>query len=129
MILGALVMGRAYAEARFTETVQFYTVSKTFNETTLAEVEVETNVGAAVSGRIKSGQAQGRDVEAANQFPVLQRLEVHVATGSVDAPVGAHVRVTASTADAMLVGTVYRVSERPQAGQTTAWRYPVERLS
>jgi hypothetical protein len=125
-LAGILGMGRALAESRMTETLQFFTVALVFDGDTLDDVETETSVGATTPGRVKFTQSQGRDVEAGAQHPVVQRLEVHVPTGSRDVPVGTHVRVTASTADSLLVGNVYRVSERPAAGQTTAWRYAVE---
>jgi hypothetical protein len=125
-IADALTYGRSMAEARMTETLQFFTVALVFDEDTKDDVETETNVGATTPGRVKFTQSQGRDVEAGAQHPVVQRLEVHVPTGSRDVAVGTHVRVTASTADSLLVGNVYRVSERPAAGQTTAWRYAVE---
>lgn len=129
LLTGALAFGRAQAEARMTETLQFFTSETEFDEDTKDDVTTETNVGAPTVGRVKFGQSQGHDVEAANQHPVVQRLEVHVPTGSRDVPVGTLVRVTASTADSLLVGNVYRVSERPAAGQTTAWRYAVEEAS
>lgn len=129
LLSGALAFGRAQAEARMTETLQFFTAARTLNESTLVDEDVETNVGATTEGRVKFGATDGRDVEVGGQHPVVQRLEVHVPTGSRDVPVGTRVRVTASTADSMLVDNVYRVTERPAAGQTTAWRYPVEQIS
>lgn len=128
-IADVLTYGRAMAESRMTETLQFFTSATEFDDATLNDATTETNVGATTVGRVKFGQSQGHDVEAGNQYPVVQRLEVHVPTGSRDVPVGTLVRVTASTADSLLVGNVYRVSERPAAGQTTAWRYAVEEVS
>jgi len=125
LLLGALAMGRAQANARMTETFEFYTTALVFNETTLDDDPTDTIV-LTTAGRLKVTQAQGRDVESASQFPVVQRLEVHIPSGSVVVPVGTLVRVTASTADVSIVGRKFRVSERPQAGQTTAHRYAVE---
>lgn len=129
LLTGALAFGRAQAEARMTETLQFFTSATEFDGDTKDDVTTETNVGAPTEGRVKYGKAEGHDVEAANQHPVVQRLEVHVPTGSRDVPVGTFVRVTASDVDDLLVGNVYRVGERPEGGQTTAWRYPVTQVS
>lgn len=125
LLSGALGMGRAQAEARMTDTVEFFTTALVQVPGTLQTIPVETSQGSTV-GRVKYLVSQGRDVESGAQFPVVQRVEVHVPVGSVDVLPGVFVRVTASTADASLVGRVFRVAERPQAGQTTAWRYAVE---
>jgi hypothetical protein len=122
-------MGRAQAEARFTETFTFFTEEESTDPVSLEPTTVETVVSAGVEGRVKNATTEGRDVESGGQFPVLSKLEVHVAVGSVDVADGVHVRVTASTVDDGLVGAVYRVSEPPAKGQVTAWRYPVTQVS
>lgn len=119
---------RREAESRFTETVVFFTASEETDPETLDVVAVESPIG-ETAARVKVNATQRRDVESGGQHPVLSRLEVHVAVGSVDAPTGSFVRVVASTADSSLVGNVYRVSEPHAAGNVTAWRYPVEEVS
>lgn len=129
MIAGALGLGRNWAQARFTETFTFYTESESTDPVTLDPTTVETVVAAGVAGRLKFTNTDGRDVESGAQFPVVSRREVHVAVGAVDAAPGVLVRCVSSTVDPSLVGRVFRVSDRPQAGQTTAHRFPVEEAS
>lgn len=146
MILGALAMGRAQANARMTETFEFFTTELVFDEATLDDVPTDT-VLHTTPGRLKVTANQGRDVESASQFPTVERLEVHIpsADSSAIAPspwllpgdvipaytpsIGVLVRCIASSADTTLVGRVFRVSERFQAGQTTAHRIAVEEVS
>lgn len=126
-ISGALPDLRRQAESRFTEVFDFFTSVEGAPETGSFEpVRTETPVRSGVRGRLKFTNTMGRDIEAASQFPVIQRLEVHVAVGSVDVRPGVFVRVRSSDADTGLVGRVFRVAERSTAGQVTAWRYPVE---
>jgi len=118
---------RRQAESRFTERLKFFTATETTDPATFEVTTVETNVG-TVPGRVKMASFQGRDPEVAGQYPVVSRLEVHVAVGSVNAPPDTFVRVLASTMDPGLVGRVFRVSDRPSMGAVTAWRYPVEEV-
>jgi len=143
VLSAGLAAGRRQANARMTETFQFFTREMVLDEETLADVPTETVV-LTTPGRLKVTASQGRDVEAANQFPTLERLEVHIPSTpssplapspwllpgevipAVSIPVGTLVRCIGSTADLTLVGREFRVSERPTAGQTTAHRYVVE---
>jgi len=113
------------AEARFTESLRFFTVVEGTDPETLEPTMVESVIG-TVPGRVKVTAVQGRDVESAGQYPVVSHREVHVAVGAVEAVPGVFVRVLASSVDAGLVGRVFRVADRPSMGQVTAWRYPVE---
>lgn len=138
---------RAQAESRMTEVFQFFTVESVFDEDTLNDVATET-VLLTTQGRLKVSTAQGRDVESGAQFPVVQRLEVHIPSTpqsptapspwllpgddvlpAVSIGVGVRVRCVDSSADLSLVGREFRVSERPAAGQTTAHRFVVEEIS
>lgn len=117
--------GRRMAEARFTESLRFFTVVEGTDPETLEPTMVESVIG-TVPGRVKVTAVQGRDAESAGQYPVVSHREVHVAVGAVEAVPGVFVRVVSSSVDAGLVGRVFRVSDRPSMGQVTAWRYPVE---
>jgi hypothetical protein len=128
-IAGALPEFQSQARSRFTETFTFFTAAEGIDPVTLRPTYVETILAANIAGRIKFSNTQGNDVESGGQFPVVGRREVHVAVGSVSASPGVFVRVTASTADAGLVGRVLRVVDRSAGGQVSAWRYPVEEVS
>jgi hypothetical protein len=118
---------RRQAESRFTERLKFFTAVESTDPDTFEVATVETSLG-TVPGRVKVASFQGQDPEVAGQYPVVSRLEVHVAVGSVNAPPDTFVRVLASTMDPGMVGRVFRVSDRPSMGQVTAWRYPVEEV-
>ena len=120
---------RSQAESRFTETLTFFTAEESTDPITLDPVTVETPVATGKPGRVKYTGTQGQDVEAGGQYPVITRPEVHVAVGSVDVAPNVFVRVTGSTADAGLIGSVFRISEPCPKGQVTAWRYPAEEVS
>ncbi|MGU3358180.1 DUF6093 family protein [Microbacterium sp. M4A5_1d] len=59
----------------------------------------------------------------AEQAPILK-----LPSGTV-VPRGAEVDVTASAADASLVGRRMKIAGRPQSGQTTSARYPLQELT
>lgn len=59
------------------------------------------------------------------QYSTLDVVAV-LPTGSPRIPVGADIRVLASTADELLVSRSFRVQGSPQSGQTSGHRYPVE---
>lgn len=119
--------GRRMAEARFTESLRFFTMVEGTDPETLEPTTVETVIG-TVPGRVKVTAVQGRDAESGGQYPVVSHREVHVAVGAVEAVPGVFVRVVSSSVDAGLVGRVFRVADRPSMGQVTAWRYPVEEV-
>ena len=129
LITGALGMGRAQAEARFTETFDFFTAVEGIDPVTLEPTSVETPLTAGIAGRLKFTNTQGNEAESAGQYPVIGRREVHVGVGTVLALPGTLVRCIASTADVGLVGRVFRVADRPAGGQVTAYRYPVTEVS
>jgi hypothetical protein len=126
----ALPLLRAQAVSRFTETFAFFmTEEGPVDPETFEPTVIETPVATGVAGRVKMAAVQGQDVESGGQYPVVTRLEVHVAVGAVEANPGVFVRVTGSTADASLVGRVFMISEPPSAGQVTAARWPVREVS
>lgn len=130
VLTGALAAGRRQAEARFTETFTFYTSAEgDADPVTLDPTTVETVIASGIAGRLKFTTTEGLNPEVAGQYPVLGRREVHVAVGSVNVSPGVFARVTASTADAGLVGRVCRLAERPAGGQVTSWRYPAIEVS
>jgi hypothetical protein len=123
-------MGRAQAEARFTETLKAYTITRTGPDADGLYTDTEVTVYAAVSGRVKYPTLTVSEREQGSQVPAVQDVQVHVAVGSTpNVVVNVLWRVTASTADASLVGRVFRTKGEAQAGQVTASRYPVERVT
>ena len=129
VLLGTLGLGRAQAEARFTETFKVFTESRVLNETTGVYVTSETALAASVAGRVKFPTLTVAERDQGAQSPAVQDVTVHVAVGSVSAPVGSFWRVLSSTADPSLVGRVFRTKGAPQAGQVTAHRFPVESVA
>lgn len=127
---GALGMGRAQAVARFTETFKAYTVTRVLDNDTGLYVDTEVTVYAAVVGRVKLPTMTVSERDQGAQAPAIQDVHVHVAVGSTpNVTVDVMWRVTASSADSSLVGRVFRTKGLPQAGQVTAWRYPVEAVN
>lgn len=116
---------RVEAESRFTETFDFFTAVES-SGSDLDTVTAETTVAADVPGRVKFPAVQPRDGEAGGQVSVTGGVEVHVAVGSHASRNGEYARVTASTADAGLVGRVFTILRGPVMGQVTAWRHPAQ---
>jgi hypothetical protein len=126
---GALSMGRAQAEARFTETFTVYTVESVLGADGLY-TDTEVTVYASVAGRVKYPTLTVSEREQGAQVPAVQDVHIHVVAGATpDVGVNVLWRVTASTADSGLVGRVFRTKGEPQSGQVTAHRYPVERAT
>ena len=130
VLTGALSAGRRQAEARFTETFEVFTVESVLDEETGLETPTEVTVYAAVAGRWKSPTMTVSEREQGSQVPASQDTHIHVAVGATPmVGVNTFWRVTASTADASLVGREARTKGLPQAGQVTAHRYPVEEVN
>jgi hypothetical protein len=130
LLSGALGMGRAHARARFTETFTVFTTQSVLNEATGQYEDTEVVLYASVPGRWKSPTLTVREREQGAQVPAIQDLQIHVEVGATPlVGVNAMWRVAGSTVDASLVGRVARTKGLPQAGQVTAWRYPVEEVS
>lgn len=145
-IAATLPFLRAQAESRMSEVFQFFTRTVTPNEDTLEDDVTETEI-ARVPGRLKVASNVAASVESGGQFPVVERLEVHVPVDavmplvpspwllpgelvpSVSVPVGTFVRCIDSSVDASLIGREFRVAEMPSGGQVTARRMVVEEVS
>lgn len=128
---GVLGMGRAQAAQRFTETFKVFTVTRSAepDATTGLYVDTEVQIKAAHPGRVKFPTLTVAERDQGAQSPAVQDVAVHVAVGSVSAPVGSFWRVLSSTVDPSLVGRVFRTKGQPQAGQVTSHRFPVEAVS
>jgi len=121
---------RGQAESRMKETVTFSRVTGevTTDPDTLEVVEVRETVATTVA-RIKYRTLNVQDRDQGTQLIALQSPEVHVPFGAAPTVrTDDRVQVTASD-DPTLVGRLFRVTGRPQAGQTTAHRFPVEEIS
>lgn len=130
LLSGALGMGRAQAEARFTETFMVFTVETVLDEATGLETPTEMTVYASVRGRWKSPTLTVSERAQGAQVPAVQDTQIHVAVGATPlVGVSTMWRVTASDADPSLVGREARTKGLPQAGQVTAHRYPVEEVN
>lgn len=125
------ILARARArtqEMRFTETVTVGTFElRTNQETGRAErvpVKVEYEGPAQVvlpTLTVAERDTVGQDLAEQSPF-------VKLPSGTVVSR-EAEVHVSASAADLSLVGSRYKVTGKPQAGQTSAARYPVAALS
>lgn len=125
-----LAQGRRRQETAFTETLTAYIATSTLNDEDGTTTPVETVVHADVRGRVKFPSMNVNEPEQGDRTAAVQDVHVHVAVGATpDVAVGVLWRVTASTADAGLIGAVWRTKGLPQRGQVTAWRYPVEEVS
>lgn len=135
MSLGSVVAAylpylRGEAESRFTETFTAFRSTKVLNPSTGLYEDTEVVLYAAVPGRVRFPTLTVSEQEQGAQVPAIQDVQVHVAVGATpDVGVGHSWRVDASTADSSLVGREFSVKGLPQAGQTTAHRYPVEQVA
>lgn len=126
LLTGGLSMGRRVARARMTDMVQVTTTD--LQDTGGLNPERVTVTHYAGPARVKFSSQVASDTEVAGQFPVVQSVELHLPSGTV-VPPKADVLVTASRSDPALVGRRFTVTGMPQAGQTTASRYPVKEVS
>lgn len=124
-IAQALADGRASAEARMTETVAvgLYADDVDSNGNATRTLLVERYAGI---GRIKLETLAVSDRSEPDQAFVEQDPLLGIPTSSPALHEGDEVLVIASTADPSLVGRRYRIAGTPQAGQTTAHRYPMK---
>jgi hypothetical protein len=128
--LAALAVGRADAEARFTETLTAFTTSTVLDEATGLNTDVETVVYSGVLGSIKFPGMDVSELIQGGQIPAVQSVEVHVAVGATpNAAVNTQWRVTNSLVDPSLVGRTFRTKGLPQAGFVTEHRYAVESVA
>lgn len=120
--------GRERAEQRMTDRLQFFTREVSSPAPTYEPVANVTVIG-STKGRVKAVARDARDARVAGQSPVVAKLEAHVPVGSFLVGASVFVRVLESAEDPHLVGREFRVIDRPEMGQVTAWRYPVESTS
>lgn len=126
--LAVLPYLRSQAESRMTETVSSVSIVITVDPNTLVTTETPTTHYAGIA-RVKYPTITVSDREVAGQQIAFQDIIVSVPVGSAIVEPGQTFIVSASIADASLIGREYRVKAAPQAGQVTALRYPVEELS
>lgn len=121
---------RAQAESRFTETLDVFTIEDVLDEATGLYTPTEVVAYSGVSGRVRYPTLTVSERAQGSQVPAIQDVTIHVSVGSTPNVAVNHLwRVTASTSDASLGGRVFRTKGESQAGQVTASRYPVERVS
>lgn len=121
---------RAQAESRFTEVFTAFTIENVLNESTGLYEPTEVVAYAGVAGRVRYPSLTVAERAQGSQVPAIQDVTIHVAVGATPNVAVNHMwRVTGSTSDASLVGRVFRTKGESQAGQVTASRYPVERVS
>ncbi|WP_281272129.1 DUF6093 family protein [Mycetocola tolaasinivorans] len=123
-------MGRRRANSRMTEVVRVGVVTEgppdplTFEPTRTWAKHYEG------AGRVKFPNLASFDRTAGGQQFTEQTLMLHIpATDGHEIQTDDIAEVFSSTADPSLVGRTFRITGRPQGGQTTAHRYPVEELS
>lgn len=123
-------MGRSMAQARFTETLDFFRLGDGEDENGVPIPNVEIPVHAGIPGRVKFPSTVVSGRESAGQLVAVQQPRVDVAVGATpDVREGDFCRVTASTVDPGLVGRKVRIAGLPTAGQVTAWRFPATEAS
>lgn len=125
ILTGTLAMGRVHANARMTETVVAESVTIT-SDNDGNPVRTVTATHYTGSAQVKYPSLVVSEPNAGSAQFAAADVTVKIPSGSPRIPVGAEFRVTASTADALLVARTFRVKGSPQSGQTTAHRYPVE---
>lgn len=80
-------------------------------------------------GRIKYESLTVSDSDTSSQTVASQTPMLSIPTDSPLLHEGQGVKVTASTADDLLVDRFYKIEGAPQSGQTTSHRYPLSELS
>jgi hypothetical protein len=126
-LTGSLALGRQMAEGRMTETV----TAATYTETVGTDLQPDrAPIAQHYDGKAQVGfpSSSVRTGDAASQQFGAVTPVVKVPVDAPPIPVGAVFTVTASTIDTGLVAREFRVTGRPQSGQVTARRYPVEEI-
>lgn len=128
-----LQRGRRFANSLMTERVIVGTEKRTTDpETGKARIVIEDVIYGGTEGAAGQIQYSGLAVTDSNttgQSVVEQNPRLKVPTGSPPLPEGQTVRVVSSDADSVLIGRRYRINGAPDAGSTTANRYPLVELS
>lgn len=123
---GTLERGRALALTRMTETVRAGRFEMTTNPATGKPVRTLTALRYEGVAEVKYPSLVVSGREVASQQVVSQSVIVKIPIGNTMLLEGDEIDVTASTADASLIGRTYRVTGTPQSGKVTSHRYPVE---
>lgn len=129
LLTNALSMGRGMAEARMTETVTIGLFDSGTDPVTFDPIRVLVEERYSGKARVKYPSGAVSDRSEPAQVVAEQDLLLSIPTGSPAAHEGDEVRVDSSTVDPSLVGRMYGIKGRPQAGQTTSHRYPLKELS
>ena len=129
----ALALGRRSTEATMSERVLVGTEADGTDEHTGDATTVLIDV---VYGQDGEGIGQVKYVadtvslsSGAGQVASVQRPILKVPTGTPLLDQGKAVWVASSTVDGLLVGRRYQIAGVPEAGSTTAHRYPLTELS
>jgi hypothetical protein len=121
--------GRRFMQSRMSETVLIETVVPGDPDpVTLDPTETRTEVYSGPARVVYPPTVLVRDEVLASQLMAKQEVRVDLPAGTIVAT-DQQVTVTASVADAGMVGRVFRVKGAGTAGQTTALRVPVEELT
>lgn len=124
-----LAQGRQKVAASMSESVVVGTYAETVNSTTLATTRSVVEEHYSGPATITYPTLAVSDREAAGQLAIATELILKVPTDAALLPVGDLVMISASTADANLIGREYIISGPPQAGQVTSHRYPLKEFT
>ena len=125
-LAGVLVLARAQAELRMTETVTAGLYELVADVGTLGTVRLLVESFYTGPAQVKYPSMAVSEQSAQGQQFVAQDIVVKVPVSAVLIPEGAEFVVLTSSVDAHLVGRVFRVKGSPQSGQVSSHRYPVE---
>lgn len=129
VLSGILRMGRARAMSIMTETVVIGLYKDGTDPVTGDATRVLKEKRYEGIGRVKYPTLNVSTADAPGQTVSAQDITVSIPSESPLCFEGDEVEVIASSSDPTLVGRHYAVKGAPQAGQTTAARYPVTQLS
>ena len=124
-----LQAGRQFQEDSFTETITAGVFAKTVDPDTLETIRTmvtEIYTGAAL---VKYPTLTVSEREAGGRQYAAGDIVVKLPIGAFLLPLDTVIIVDDSSADPSMIGREYRVKARPQSGQVTSHRYPVEETS
>lgn len=128
-----LQRGRTFANSLMTERIIVGTEKRATDPTTGKAILVLEDViyggTEGAPGQIQYTGLAVTDSNTTGQSVVEQNPRLKVPSGSPLLPEGQTIRVVASDADSVLVNRRYRINGAPDAGGTTAHRYPLVELS
>lgn len=124
---GTLRMGRRSAEGRMTDTIACGLFYDATDETTGDATRTLATPRYTGIARIKWGSREVTNLNGVSSPVAVQEPFLSIPFGSPRLHVNDEVQIT-GTEDPILIGRSFRVAGAPQAGQTTAHRYPLEEL-